>query len=109
MQAQPLGEVAREVMGENELWLAMALTHAALQVLKSAHIMQSGPYAPSCMKHVACPNMHLLVACVLGNSCRDVQGNCDMLHHMHVGTDCVVQMDGEVLAHDTLAYNRLLS
>jgi hypothetical protein len=31
-QAQPLGEVARQVNGENELWLAMALTHAGMQV-----------------------------------------------------------------------------
>lgn len=32
-QAQPLGEVARQVNGENELWLAIALTSAAAQVL----------------------------------------------------------------------------
>ena len=32
MQATSLGEVARQVSGENELWLATALTHAALQV-----------------------------------------------------------------------------
>ena len=31
-QATSLGEVARQVSGENELWLATALTHAALQV-----------------------------------------------------------------------------
>lgn len=31
-QATALGEVARQVSGENELWLATALTHAALQV-----------------------------------------------------------------------------
>lgn len=31
MQATSLGEVARQVSGENELWLATALTHAALQ------------------------------------------------------------------------------
>ncbi len=32
VQATSLGEVARQVSGENELWLATALTHAALQV-----------------------------------------------------------------------------
>jgi hypothetical protein len=32
VQAQPLGEVARQITGENELWLAKALTNAALQV-----------------------------------------------------------------------------
>ncbi len=31
-QATALGDVARQVSGENELWLATALTHAALQV-----------------------------------------------------------------------------
>jgi len=31
-QAQPLGEVAREINGENELWLAMTLSNAAVQV-----------------------------------------------------------------------------
>ena len=34
-QAQPLGEVARQVNGENELWLAIALTSAAAQALLS--------------------------------------------------------------------------
>ncbi len=32
VQAQPLGEVARQITGENELWLAKALTSASLQV-----------------------------------------------------------------------------
>lgn len=32
LQAQPLGDVARQISGENELWLATALTNAALQV-----------------------------------------------------------------------------
>ncbi|BDA41503.1 probable helicase HelY [Coccomyxa sp. Obi] len=38
LKAQPLGEVAREVMGENELWLGMALTHAALQDLAAPQL-----------------------------------------------------------------------
>lgn len=33
LQASALGEVARQVNGVNELWLATALSHAALQVL----------------------------------------------------------------------------
>ena len=32
LKALPLGHVARQIHGENELWLAMLLTHPAVQV-----------------------------------------------------------------------------
>lgn len=32
LKALPLGHVARQIHGENELWLAMVLTHPAVQV-----------------------------------------------------------------------------
>ncbi|KAK9908752.1 hypothetical protein WJX75_002337 [Coccomyxa subellipsoidea] len=38
LQAQPLGEVARQITGENELWLAKALTNAALQDLAAPQL-----------------------------------------------------------------------
>ena len=32
LKALPLGHIARQIHGENELWLAMVLTHPAVQV-----------------------------------------------------------------------------
>lgn len=32
LKALPLGHVARQIHGENELWLAIVLTHPAIQV-----------------------------------------------------------------------------
>ena len=36
LTALPLGHVARQIHGENELWLAMVLTHPAVQVSHNA-------------------------------------------------------------------------
>ena len=36
LTALPLGHVARQIHGENELWLAMVLTHPAVQVSHDA-------------------------------------------------------------------------
>lgn len=36
LKALPLGDVARQIHGDNELWLAMVLTHPAVQVCTSA-------------------------------------------------------------------------
>lgn len=39
LSALPLGHVARQIHGENELWLAMVLTHPAVQVSHSALVL----------------------------------------------------------------------
>ena len=40
LRALPLGNVARQIHGENELWLAIVLTHPAVQVTHSCSHMQ---------------------------------------------------------------------
>lgn len=37
LKALPLGHVARQIHGENELWLAMVLTHPAVQVSHTSY------------------------------------------------------------------------
>lgn len=36
LQATPLGEVAREIQCDNELWMAIVLSHASMQVSSRA-------------------------------------------------------------------------
>lgn len=83
MQAQPLGEVAREVMSENELWLAMALTHAALQVLRSALIIQTGPCA------LPQPPLGDTLAC-LASHADMFKEKCNALYEMHLAVSCAL-------------------
>lgn len=45
LKALPLGHVARQIHGDNELWLAKVLTHPAVQV---GHVFHCGMSAWSC-------------------------------------------------------------
>ena len=61
LKALPLGHVARQIRGENELWLAMVLTHPAVQVshaslfcgcLRSAHSWRLASKAPAVAAYI---------------------------------------------------------